>query len=136
MFVSHIHLCLKALLAAAFVTVLEGAFAPATAEAACGDYVLIGGRSIRHSDSLPRVMHENQASPDPAAPCRCSGPACSNGDQHLPATPPTIGASLTTDWGLAVACSAPAAAESRFAGFDDDSRLPRLVAASIFHPPR
>jgi len=54
--------------------------APTHAEAACGDYVMIGGHdSADHSHS---AMPENDA---PATP-RCRGPLCSN-SSIPPATP-------------------------------------------------
>src|SRR6516162_2164423 len=86
------------LLAAAMVLALQ-VFAPAHAHAGCGDYVLIGGKSIRHSDSMPQMLHAVQPS-RAGAPCQCIGPTCSNGERQLPHSPPFSEVSVTTDWGV------------------------------------
>jgi hypothetical protein len=129
------HLRSKAWLAAALVVAAYSALAPSSVEAACGDYVLIGGQSIRHSDTLPHLMLDSQGS-HPALPCRCSGPTCSNNDQQFPGLPPATGFNLAADWGMLSGGAVPAPADCRFAGFHDDLHLPRLASAPIFHPPR
>jgi len=124
----------KLLLAAAVVLALE-VLAPTDARAACGDYVLIGGKSIRHSNSMPQVMHAMQPS-RAGARCHCTGPTCSNGERQLPHLPPAVEVSLATDSGVISAGLPEAPAVRRFARFEDDSARPQSTSALIFHPPR
>jgi hypothetical protein len=117
--------------------------APQNAEAKCGDYVLIAGHGSAHVTMPAHHDVADARQPDgtplPAAPdrhCPCSGPSCSNGNQH-PLAPPTAPFEMSVrESGVINALPATSVAGSELAWFADESRSPRLIASSLFRPPR
>ena len=109
------------------------AFAPSSAHASCGDYLMAGAHPVLSAangaakDSLPII-------PAPHAPC--SGPNCSGREPTLPITPPAPAPVSAEQWG----CTAhvPSFQSPGFALWHVDSTmsLPIRRAYSIYHPPR
>jgi hypothetical protein len=112
-------------------------FAPASARAACGEYVTIGGRTaMTGHPTSPELFRPMSGPLDGHKPC--TGPGCSGGPPSaplvpvIPAVPPQV-----EDTGLVAAAHA-AEFDPRPAGrWDDVTRLrPIRVSPSVYHPPR
>ena len=137
---------LKWFVAALLVATAQVAIAPNTAQAECGDYVILGGHGIHraafhqdgnhlngiHANGPPRDVAANH----PLHRSGCSGPNCSN-DSPRPLEGPTL--PIETDvrqWGVMAVRWLRAAHVTRFAQFADDASLPQIAANSVYRPPR
>jgi hypothetical protein len=129
------------LAAAVLVALAQWLVAP-SAEAGCGDYVMIGGHAAQHRH--PASNHDRsddsaslvEAAGAPVHHHRCSRPQCSQGEPRPLAPPPAPVKIVTTDWGILAAPFAPASLELRFARFEDDTVRPLPGASTIYRPPR
>jgi hypothetical protein len=148
----------KWLLGAMLVVAAELTIAPRQAQARCGDYVMIGGHAAHHfhvADADAPAAMSGIALMDEAIRKRplavpgatsgatgradhrpCSGPMCSN-DEPRPMDVPT--APVETEvrqWGLMAVQWLETIVAGQFAEFSDDAAAPRMVACSVFRPPR
>ncbi len=129
------------LLPALLIGLAHSAFAPASAEAGCGDYVMIGvhGRShagIEAPSAREVELEQIDALQAPVRRLPCSGPQCSGDAPRpfgVPATPLKI---VVRQWGIVEDSSTPALLESRFARFENDAGAPRLARSTVYRPPR
>ncbi len=117
------------------------AFAPASAEAACGEYVMIGAPGASHSshvssraDGSPRGPVDGSQAPARRFPC--SGPQCSEGAPRpfgVPVAPVKI---VVRHWALLEAASAPMSSGCLYAGIEDDAGASRYAISGVYRPPR
>jgi hypothetical protein len=125
----------KWFVAALLVATAQVAIAPNTAQAGCGDYVILGGHEAQPDRAHPVLTHQQR---NPADPLHrgCSGPNCSN-DSPRPLDEPTV--PIETDvrhLGLTAVQWLGAADVARFARFADDASFPRIVTSCVYRPPR
>jgi hypothetical protein len=129
------------LLAALLAALAQFAIAPSDAQARCGDYVMLGGHAAQsHHMATENVGHQSQAAfathsrPIPSG--HCSGPNCSN-DNSRPLDEPTIpGETEVRQWGVIAVQWLRAKVVAELTRFADDAALPRILAGSVFRPPR
>lgn len=115
------------------------------AEASCGDYVMVGGHGRHHSglrqselaeaglDGIAaRIDSENW----PIRRGGCSGPHCSQDSGRPLGTPAAPIKIVVRQWGVLSLQADRSAGDVHFVQFQDDAPAPRLIAASIYRPPR
>jgi hypothetical protein len=124
----------KLLAGAGIALLAAAAFAPGTARAECGDYVVVG------SQHAPMAKH-GQVDPTqhrslPSAPCPCEGPNCSQRPNapFSPSAPVRIAAPM--EWGLYCNVASDQRESSCEATRDVFSIDPIHRIDSIFHPPK
>jgi hypothetical protein len=135
------HLISNWLLPALLIAVAQGVFAPASAEASCGDYVRVGVHSRSQAGMEARPAHDvelenRDASRSPVRQLPCSGPQCSGDAPRpfgVPAAPVKV---VARHWGIVEASLMLTWLESRFACFDDDAGATRFALSSVYRPPR
>ena len=136
----------KWFVAALLVAAAQAAIAPSSAQAECGDYVILGGHGAYPNGAHSDRAHLDGAQLDgaqrdvgPVGPLhrgRCSGPNCSN-DSPRPLDKPTVPTVTNVrQWGLMAVQRVETSDVTRFAQFADDASLPRAAASSVFRPPR
>jgi hypothetical protein len=104
---------------------------PASASAACGDYVSVRGTADIHTEAL-------SSHPDPTLPSRpCHGPNCSQAPKSpfVPA-PSTVPSLVEDDWGCAEDFVALAVIHTSTVVRDSDGAKGIHRSSDIFHPPR
>jgi hypothetical protein len=130
----------KSLLPALMVAVAHVVYAPQRAEAACGDYVMIGGRGPVHRDLAPSRRHgapaASRESSNSPVDHPCSGPFCS-GDLPRPFGAPAGPVKIVVrHWGILAAARTLAPVVTRVAPAQDDAVAVSFPASSIYRPPR
>jgi hypothetical protein len=141
-------------MAAMLIAMAHLAYAPRSALARCGDYVMLGGHGTQHLAPATETIayqspfFETPASTHPTAhqvpdsrplhSGRCTGPMCSNNDNDpRPLGSPTVpGESEAQQWGLIAVEWSGAAVVPQFVRFTDDPILPHIAAGSVYRPPR
>jgi hypothetical protein len=125
-------------LCAALAALLFGAASSAsTAQASCGDYVVIGGE---HAASMPPAKSENApralADQHRSSPPTCQGPSC--GRRHGLPTPsqPTLPRAGLEHWACLAASIENSSVRTSSAPFDRSLHLADGHPASIDRPPR
>jgi hypothetical protein len=110
--------------------------APRTAQASCGDYVVLGDRpaGAAHAGQPMNTTPANPSAPTPHAPCH--GPLCSRNRPHLP-LPPVVPVSEQVErWGC-VGAFLPVPGTGALAPLPGDAgERPVRYARSVYHPPR
>ncbi|HVV98986.1 MAG TPA: hypothetical protein VHB77_01530 [Planctomycetaceae bacterium] len=96
-----------------------------SAEASCGDYVMLGDHHPAHS-SMPST---------PAGPHHCRGPGCRQ-IPFAPLAPEKVVVGDETDWGLPDAFLLDAAPPAAHWLRDRDFARARLCPLGVFRPPR
>jgi hypothetical protein len=108
-------------------------FAPAKAQAACGDYVTVGSEHSNHPQTKPEKSPDQRQADPGKAPCH--GPRCGN-DPIPDSAPPTTPPVRVQDFAFVVqgALVIPSDSIPFWVGGDNLSRIHRTF--HIFHPPR
>ena len=98
-------------------------------------------KTVRQPFAAPVSTHPVSTDPlpihdGPRNGGRCSGPMCSNDGSRPLGGPPAPIETEVRQWGLIAVQWAGATVVPQFARFADDATLPRIVASSVYRPPR
>lgn len=124
-------------LAVALIALLAAAvFAPATAHASCGDYVMIGGGHDIDSQAFQPMTGPSERSNVPPPPC--SGPECKRNSPAAPMTPPVKSNDTESRSFGALFDLALISVDSGRGLLSDELHpaVPDPALDAIFHPPR
>jgi hypothetical protein len=109
-------------------------FAPAGAQASCGDYVHVMPAKVVNSSTSEDGSTAGDSS-NQTTPCHCRGANCSRAPEPIaPSAPVSSKLPPQTDAILSSAAMQPAVAPPAVA--EDSNSLPVTISSSIFHPPR
>jgi hypothetical protein len=123
-----------AALAGAILALAAGLIAPSTAQASCGNYVMLKGSSHGANDNGSMLNRTPLAPTDHKAPC--SGPECRQGSQAPPLVPPAPPPTGVDKEGCSVALVLLAEFDPTFHWLSDSSSHPIRRVVTIYHPPR